>query len=524
MKSWLYIFTLIIPAVVFVPPAQAEEKTRLIIMADMGNEPDEEQQITHMLMYSNMFDLEGLIACSGTHLHSGRREAARRKVYPELFHKLVNGYSQVVENLKKHAGGWPEPEYLRGIIKAGTAEYGIAAVEPGRSNEASQLIEAAILKDDPRKLYLVANAGTNTLAQALVDLDETRSDRQMAALCRKLIVYENGAQDNSGAWIARNYPEIAWHRSNHQTYGYGGSGRKHEANGPYAWEPYQRNSRGQHEWIEEHVMNHHGPLGACYPYRYNDGDHYIEGGGTCPWIGLANQGLSDPEHLYWGGWSGRFSREKVRNRYSGYRPIREDEKKYGDFYVYEAGHKQQETWTDPVHGETFTNGQVPVWRFRRAMFNDFRARMDWCVKPYGEANHNPVAAFNGDTSDSIVHLQVNPGQQIRLDASESTDPDGDNLIAKWWYYREAGTYDGERSISDASEKMAEMFVPEDAAGSTIHVILEVRDDSEIVSMYDYRRVVVTVADTPSSNKEETSCSTSITCRVTFDLRRTDREM
>lgn len=44
-----------------VQTAYAFEKTRLIIMADMGNEPDEEQQMMHMLMYSNMFDLEGLI-------------------------------------------------------------------------------------------------------------------------------------------------------------------------------------------------------------------------------------------------------------------------------------------------------------------------------------------------------------------------------------------------------------------------------------------------------------------------------
>ncbi|MFC1761420.1 hypothetical protein ACFL6U_05005 [Planctomycetota bacterium] len=28
-------------------------------MADMGNEPDEEQQNMHLLMYSNMFDLKG---------------------------------------------------------------------------------------------------------------------------------------------------------------------------------------------------------------------------------------------------------------------------------------------------------------------------------------------------------------------------------------------------------------------------------------------------------------------------------
>ena len=41
------------------------DKTRLIVLADMGNEPDEVQQMVHMIMYSNEFDIEGLIAVSG---------------------------------------------------------------------------------------------------------------------------------------------------------------------------------------------------------------------------------------------------------------------------------------------------------------------------------------------------------------------------------------------------------------------------------------------------------------------------
>ena len=46
---------------------------RLIILADMGNEPDEEQQMVHMLMYSNEFDIEGLIAVTGKYLKTGPR-------------------------------------------------------------------------------------------------------------------------------------------------------------------------------------------------------------------------------------------------------------------------------------------------------------------------------------------------------------------------------------------------------------------------------------------------------------------
>ena len=38
------------------------EKSRLIVMADMGNEPDEMQQMMHLLMYSNEIDIEGLIS------------------------------------------------------------------------------------------------------------------------------------------------------------------------------------------------------------------------------------------------------------------------------------------------------------------------------------------------------------------------------------------------------------------------------------------------------------------------------
>ena len=91
-----------------------------------------------------------------------------------------------------------------------------------------------------------------------------------------------------------------------------------------------------------------------------------------------------PEHLYWGGWSGRFSRAKHKNVWSRHAPEKADEQKYGDFYMFEADSEEEE-WTDPVHNETFNSFMAPVWRFRRAMFNDFRARMDWCVKEFSEA-------------------------------------------------------------------------------------------------------------------------------------------
>lgn len=488
MKKLLFVCILFL----FLPTqvASAQENARLIIMADMGNEPDEEQQMTHMLMYSNMFDLEGLIACSGKYLHDGR-DGFKGEVHPELFHKLIDGYEAVVGNLKKHDSGWPTPDYLRSIVKAGTSKYGIAAVGEGKSTDASKLIEAAVLKKDPRKLYIVANAGTNSLAQALVDLDRTRSQEQMDALCNKLIVFENGAQDNSGAWIAGKYPEIAWHRSNRQTYAYGGPGGRASVEGPYTWEPYARTAQGQGEWSHEHIQTAHGELGAMFPDRIMGTWHFIEGGGTIPWTGLANHGLSDPEHLYWGGWSGRFSRTKHKNVWSRHAPEKANEQSYGDFYMFEADSEVEE-WTAPIHGETFRSPMVPVWRFRRAMFNDFRGRMDWCVQDYSKANHNPVAAVNGDREDDIIHMEVSPGQKLTLDASDSTDPDGDTLTFRWWFYQEAGTYPGNVEVSDPCERMTRVTVPDDAHGREIHVILEVVDENPEIGMFDYRRVVLKV--------------------------------
>jgi len=472
--------------------SQSNERARLIVMADMGNEPDEEQQMVHLLMYANRVDLEGLIACSGKFLHADRTDG-RVLVHPELFHKLVDGYAQVVDNLEKHETGWPTADYLRSIIKAGAAGYGIEAVEPGRSNEASKLIEAAILKEDPRKLYIVGNAGTNTLAQALVDLDETRSREEMDRLCRRIIVFENGAQDNSGAWIVRRYPEIAWHRSNHQTYAYGGPGDGDAIQGPYTWEPYGRSATGQHEWAKEHIMANHGALGECFPPRLMRRLHFIEGGGTIPWMGLVNHGLADPEHLCWGGWSGRFSNTRHKNIYSRHNDIRPDEEKYGDFFMFEAD-SEEETWTDPVHRDTFSNHYVPVWRFRRAMFNDFRARMDWCVKDYDQANHHPRAVLNGDNSDAILRLSAKPGGTITFVAAGSSDPDNDALRYFWWIYPEAGRrpYSKALSIEDDTADKVSLTIPADAAGTELHVILEVWDKNEILPVVDYRRAVIDV--------------------------------
>jgi hypothetical protein len=81
-----------------------------------------------------------------------------------------------------------------------------------------------------------------------------------------------------------------------------------------------------------------------------------------------------------------------------------------------------------------------------------------------------------------------------LDASASADPDGDSLSFKWFVYPEAGTYSGIVDITASSSAKATATIPQDALGTQIHIIVQVWDNNNIVSMYDYRRIVIDVTD------------------------------
>ena len=479
-----------------------EVRHRLLILADMGNEPDEEQQMVHMILCSNEFDLEGLIAVTGKYLQPAMGDAYKQVTHPELFHPIIDAYETVLDTLRQHAEGWHDPGDLRSLVKAGQPEYGMGGVGAGKSSPGSDQIVKALTSDDSRPLWVVVNAGSNTLAQALWDLRETRSPSELKGLVARLRVFENGAQDDAGAWACHEFPEIHWIRSNYQTYCYGGPGTDGMIDntgdpnnlGPYTWEPYDYSAVGQHQWALEHIKAGHGPLGRVWPLRqFGDGRVvFLEGGGTTPWLGLVNKGLFDPNHPHWGGWSGRFTRKKVKNYWSKHASVRTDEEEVAPFYVYKEA---SDHWTNPETGETSDNVFAPVFRWRRAFFNDFICRMDWCTQPYEKANHHPIAAVNGDTSDAILRQRAEAGSAVTMDASSSTDPDGDDLDFHWWVYPEAGTYSGDVRIANPHWAIAAAHIPKDASGTRIHVILEVRDRNPIAPLYDYRRIVIDVEST-----------------------------
>ncbi len=128
---------------------------------------------------------------------------------------------------------------------------------------------------------------------------------------------------------------------------------------------------------------------------------------------------------------------------------------------------------------------------RPAFQNDFAARMDWCVKPYKEANHPPVAVFGGQNGTAPVELSVQAGQTIPLDAAGSSDPDGQALSFRWYVYPEVGTYGKDVPIPNDTTQKTSIPVPQDAGSKTLHVILEVTDNGT-PSLTRYRRVILNV--------------------------------
>ena len=146
-------------------------------------------------------------------------------------------------------------------------------------------------------------------------------------------------------------------------------------------------------------------------------------------------GLTDSAEPSWGGWSGRFSAEKQTNVWSRHADIKTDEQSCVPFSVYT---EVKDRWTNPEDGKVYDGPSVPVWRWRTAMWNDFKARMDWCVQPYAKANHPPHAVLNGDATDAILKLSAKPGESLKFAAVGSTDPDGNALRYAWWNYPRPG--------------------------------------------------------------------------------------
>lgn len=447
-----------------------EFKPRLLVLTDISNEPDDEESMVRLMVYSNEFDIEGLVATTSTWLGQNTRE--------DLIRRQIEAFAQVRDNLLKHAPGYPTKENLSAATRTGQTKYGMAAVGEGKTTEGSKLLLAAADRDDPRPLWVSVWGGANTLAQALFDARRDRSAEDLKTMIARLRVYTISDQDDAGPWLRREFPGLFYvvSPSTADWMEYwraswtGIRGDRHYKNGPM-----HKFELVDNPWLEANVIQNHGPLGALYPKLA-----YIMEGDTPSYLGLVRNGLGWSISPDYGGWGGR---------YALYQPYGETRK------IWTNNQFSRDTVTAD-NGKTECTDPATIWRWREHFQHDFAARMDWCVADeYKKANHNPVVVLNGDKTKRVLEVSAKPGQTVTLSAAGSSDPDGNPVTMTWFVYPEAGSFDGKVGLSHAHGENTSIVAPElgpkTPKPTAIHVILQVQDDGS-PSLFAYRRTIVRI--------------------------------
>jgi hypothetical protein len=434
-------------------------KPRVIVLTDISNEPDDEESLVRFLVYSNEYDVEGLVATTSVWL--------RDRIRPDIIRETIQAYAQVHANLLLHAPGFPSADQLLAVVKSGSTGFGMAGVGEGKSTEGSKLIIEAADRADGRPLWISIWGGANTLAQALRDVKATRTATELDQFVRKLRVYTISDQDDAGRWIRLNFPGIWYIVSpssvdNKEYYlatWTGISGDRRYRNGPM-----EDFDLVDNPWLEANVIKDHGPLGARYPKLA-----YIMEGDTPSFLNLIQNGLAGDISPTHGGWGGRY----------------ELRQSYGESQAIFTNSRDTVATRD---GRSHTSNTATVWRWRRAFQHDFAARMDWCVKPRAEANHNPVAILNGKPGKDLVVLD---GTRIDLSARGSSDPDGNALAYRWFIYPEAGTFQGQAQLTAAEGPETTLTAQPSGRPGSVHVILEVTDNGN-PALTSYRRAIIAI--------------------------------
>ncbi|RYC72110.1 DUF1593 domain-containing protein [Spirosoma sordidisoli] len=455
---------LVLPA--WAQVTETRPKPRVLVLTDIENEPDDTQSLIRFMLYANQWDIEGLIATTSVH--------QQERVAPEKIREVVTAYGQVRANLALHEPGYPEAAQLLGLIRPALPRFGRQAVGPGNDSPGSDWIIQVVDKNDERPVWVLCWGGPNCLAQALWKVSMTRSAEELNRFVGKLRVYTISDQDDSGPWLRKTFPSLFYVASPgvyargayHYATWNGISGDRHH--GRFSGADF---SLVDNPWLDVNIRQGHGPLGALYPVT-----KYLMEGDTPSFLHLIDNGLSVPEHPDYGGWGGRYEYYQPHTRPWFSEP------ETRPFFT------DADDEVKGLDGHMHRSNQATIWRWRQAYQHDFAARMDWCVKPFSEANHPPRVVL---THPAV--LTVSSGEPITLSAQGSTDPDDNSLTYKWFYYPEAGTYLSHRDlvIGQPAAPSVTLTAPDVSKPETLHVIVSVTDNGR-PALTRYQRVLVTV--------------------------------
>jgi hypothetical protein len=434
-------------------PVADAERLRFIVETDAGGDPDDEQSLVRFLLYTCEWDVEAIIANRATTRRPENRSPEDSGL--GIVRAQLKAYAACYEHLVQHDPRYPTPAQLEERTMAGDDS----------TEAAVDRIVAVVDRNDPRPVWYAdwgsdRGSGKVNLRRALDRVWRERGANGYAKFKQRLrlIGYDQFAEHTGRApgwriWVDTFEPPKDGRRWYHRF-----SALTAKAGGFD---------------LNRDVLTGHGPLGALYPTNTT---HWQKEGDTGTFLYLVPTGLSDPYEPAWGGWAGRYG---TNENFAGH-PY---------FWA-----NQVDDWNGT------TNRDNTLARWAAALQNDFRARLDWCVRERAGANHPPVVVVNGVPGTSVLQFHARCGSEVRLDAAGTRDPDGNRLDYSWFTYPEAGSYRGPvtlRLSNDADSSQAVLRVPEDAGDKSIHVVLAVTDRGN-PPLTRYRRAVITGSDAKDS--------------------------
>ena len=477
------------------------QKPRIIITCDP--ECDDNNSLIHFLLRATDFDIQGIVYASSRYHWKGNGTAECRHVtessliikdfgyvntwrWSEGFiETIVDAYASVYDNLKVHDANYPDPDYLKGIIRYGNIEFegDYSADTPG-----SDLIKECILDDNPGPLYVTVWGGASTVARALKSIEEDYSgtvnwEDVKTKVSNKLVICMSLDQDGSyPCYIKPVWPDVKILKSGWTdlSISYYPQLFHSEDVAPYYYPA----------WMSQNISSK-GPLGSLTRV-WGDGKQFVPGdicdcfgeadktqaelkdmgyadcyfdtepkgsflgeGDTYSFLNLIDNGLRANEDITYGGWAGR-DLSKTNEITADFNPLNKDN-------------------ADPAYED---------FHFIDAYFNSLATRYAWSVTPnYADANHYPVIS-------APTELSAKAGKAISVKATV-TDPDGNDVALKWQQFK-VGSYDGDIALTNTDKRTVKLTVPADAQpGQTIHLILSATDNGSL-PLTRYHRVVITV--------------------------------
>ena len=270
---------LLLPLVLLVAACRPQAETqrpRVLVSTDIGGtDPDDNQSMAHLLMYSHLFDLEGLVS-SPSYGPGSKGEILR----------MIDLWEQDLPALKAATGyDYPSVKYLRSITKEG--HRGLAPFDGfEQSTEGSEWIVQCARKQDSRPLYVLVWGGLEDVGQALHDAPD---------IADRIRIYWIGGPNKKWsadcyAYIVSHFPDL-WMIENNDAYrGFIHASWREEQYGEDFWEKHMRG---------------HGVLGDDFQNYYKG---IVKMGDTPSLLYMMNPDEMDPADPEAEHWGGRFER------------------------------------------------------------------------------------------------------------------------------------------------------------------------------------------------------------------------